>query len=95
MEINSTDIVNAVFDLWNNGVENEEVIIETIQSAFQLPEDDAESIFELIKTGYFRALIISAGQKYPKSNLANDPYVRAAQKRGLCELGHKPWWKFW
>ncbi|MBO9204843.1 MULTISPECIES: hypothetical protein [Niastella] len=95
MKINPDNIVERIINLWDIGVDEEEKVIEIVQTEFQISEDYAESIFELIKIGLFRAQLKSTGAKYPKNNLDDDPYVRSALKIGLRNLGYKPWWKFW
>ena len=95
MKINPDNIVERIISLWDTGMKDEEKVIEIIHAEFHIPEDDVESIFELIKIGLFRAQFTSAGEKYPKNNLDDDPYVRSALKIGLRYLGYKPWWKFW
>lgn len=95
MKISPDNIVERIISLWDTGMKDEEGIIGIIHSEFHIPEDDVESIFELIKIGLFRAQFISTGEKYPKNNLDDDPYVKSALKIGLQNLGYKPWWKFW
>ena len=103
--MNQDKIVKRIFELWEEGVQNEKTIIEKIQSEFQISANDAEAIFELTQTGFFRASFIISGKKYPDNNLNNHPIVKAALKLALANLGKpelhvdsvrkNPWWKFW
>lgn len=95
MKINPDNITERIISLWDTGLKDEEKVMEIIQSEFNISEDDVEWIYERIKIGLFRAQFKIAGEKYPKNNLNDDPYVRSALKIGLRNLGYKAWWKFW
>ena len=104
--IDSKIIVERIFLLWDEGVKDDEIIIDTICAEFNISNIDAESLLELTQAGLLRANFIFNGQQYPKSNLNNNPIVRSAMGIGLSKLGrpdlsetiteqNKPWWKFW
>jgi hypothetical protein len=103
--IDSNIVVERIFSLFDEGIKDDEIIIDTICAEFHISNDDAESLLELTQAGLLRANFIFSGQQYPKSNLNNNPIVRSAIKIGLSKLGradlyenikqNKPWWKFW
>lgn len=104
MDISNDTIIERIFSLWDAGVKDDEVIINTISDEFNLESNDAESFLELTQAGYLRANFIIKRQQYPKSNLNNNPIVKSAIAFGLSKLGqpnatrskqNKPWWKFW
>lgn len=99
-------VVNRIIALWEAGIKDDIVVIEKIQSEFQITENEAETALELTQTGLFRAGIIANGQKYSNNNLTKNPIVTTALRIGLTKLGRpelyktavcqgKPWWKFW
>jgi hypothetical protein len=99
--LNTDKLVNHVFNLWDNGINHEGIVLENIRSEFGLSENDAESCLRLIKTGLSHAKAISAGNG-SKSDIPDNPIVQAALKIGMSKLGQsadqsvqKPWWKFW
>ena len=101
-----SDIVNKVRELWDNGYQDDEKIQRELESTFDLTDDDAAWALEMVKTGTFRALIISSGKKYPNNNLDDEPVLSEALRTKLVELGkadlitsagkkNSSWWKFW
>jgi len=99
-------IVQRIFECWNNDIKDDEVILNKLISEFHLSIDDAEWTLERVKTGAFRASIISTGSSYPKNNLENDPIVKEALSFALAAIGYKEetlvsipkqksWWMFW
>ena len=99
-------LVERIMKLWDDGMKDESKLVETLTTEFQITTDDAEWALELTQTGLFRANIISSGQKYPKSNLTDEPILKSALKAGLNKLGRpelyeiavrqdRPWWKIW
>jgi hypothetical protein len=106
LNTNSDKLVELVISLHDQGVIDESVIIEKLESEFSFSNSDAETVLELVQTGLFRASFIAGGQIYPKNNLSDNPIVDAATKIGLTKLGHaesykssivikRPWWKLW
>ncbi|MCA6369020.1 MAG: hypothetical protein IM631_05035 [Cytophagales bacterium] len=107
MDITHSDrLVERIMKLWDDGMKDESKLVETLTTEFQITTDDAEWALELTQTGLFRANIISSGQKYPKSNLTDEPILKSALKAGLNKLGRpelyeiairqdRPWWKIW
>ena len=104
--IGSNKIIERIFSLWDKGVKDDEIIIDTICIEFNISNNDAESLLELTQAGALRANFIFNGQQYPNSNLNNNPIVRSAMGIVLSKLGRpdlyetiikqeKPWWKFW
>ena len=90
-------IVKRIFDLLNSENSNEQIIIDKIESEFEISTDEAQTVLELTKTGLFRASFISKGLQYPTNNLSDNPIVIAAQKLTLEKLNlqKKKWWLFW
>jgi hypothetical protein len=104
--IDSNIVVERILSLFDEGIKDNEIIIDTICAEFYISNDDAGSLLELTQAGLLRANFIFSGQQYPKSNLNNNPIVRSAMKIGLSKLGradlyetvikqNRPWWKFW
>jgi hypothetical protein len=103
--MNQEKITQKIFDLWDEGIKDENTIIEMIQSEFQVSTNDAETIFDLTQVGALRAAFITSGKDFPASNLNNNPIVKAAIKIALSNLGksdlykepvkQRPWWIFW
>ena len=105
VNMNQDKIVKRISDLWEEGMQNENTIIEKLQTEFQISANEAETTLELTQSGFFRASFIISGKKYPENNLDNHPIVKAALKLALSNLGRpdlyiesvkqNPWWKFW
>ena len=104
--IDSIIVVERIFSLWDEGEKDDEIIIDSICTEFNISNNDAESLFELTQAGVLRANFIFSGQQYPQSNLNNNPIVKSAIGIRLSKLGRpdlyetiikkeKPWWKFW
>ena len=107
--INIDSVVERIFSLWDEGANDEEIIINTINNEFNMEGIDTESFLELTRSGFLRANFLAKGTLFPKSNLNDHPIVLSALKIGLIKLGHpelyekyenivkpkKPWWKFW
>jgi len=104
--IDSIIVVERIFSLWDKKVKEDEIIIDTICTEFNISNNDAESLLELTQAGVLRANFIFKGQQYPKSNLNNNPIVKSAMGIMLSKLGRpdlyetvikqkEPWWKFW
>ena len=110
MDSTSIDsVVKRIISLWEEGVKDEEIIVNTIGNEFNIEGIDTESVLELTKSGLLRADFLVNGNLFPKSNLNDHPIVLSALKIGLQESGHQelyekyvnsvkrkePWWKFW
>lgn len=107
MDVKHSDrLVDRIMNLWDEGIEDDSKVIEIIGTEFQMTIDEAEWALELTRTGLFRARFISSGQKYPTSNLWDEPILVSALKAGLTKLGRpelfeitlrqaRPWWKIW
>jgi len=61
-------IVKRIIDLVVSGNCKEDEIIDMVEKEFKIPNEEIPSVIELIKTGLFRAQLISKGTQYPESN---------------------------
>lgn len=105
-DINNDKLVELVISLHDQGVSDSDEIISKLESEFSFSNSEAETVFELVQTGLFRASIIASGQSYPENNLSRNAIVDTAVRIGLTKLGRpelyktnssvkRPWWKIW
>lgn len=99
-------IIDYILEIRDNGLLDDAIISELIKK-FNYTEDECLDILEMMSTGAFRALILSSGESYPKSNIQidNHPVLKIAFKKCWIELRgeehfqkyylskNKKWWQ--
>ena len=82
-------IINRIIDLKELKIHNEEEIINSIEKEFELNPEEAESIFDLVQTGIFRALFIAEKKEYPSNNLNDHPVITETIRIFLNRTGKR------